>query len=86
LIPEAGFWDAWAVLNPQNPAGGLTWGHDEYLADYETDFDRRIDFVFYQGKGLTAVRSNVIDLYTGLMPLPLWASDHAALTATIRFK
>jgi endonuclease/exonuclease/phosphatase family metal-dependent hydrolase len=86
LIPEAGFSDAWAVLNPQNPAGGLTWGHDEYLADYETEFDRRIDFVFYQGKGLSPVRSSVVDLSTGLAPSPLWATDHAALTATIRFK
>ena len=86
LLPEAGFGDAWAALNPQNPSGGLTWGHDADLAAPGTPFDRRIDFVFYQGKGLIPVSSNVIDLYTGLMPSPLWASDHAALTATIRFK
>jgi endonuclease/exonuclease/phosphatase family metal-dependent hydrolase len=86
LVPEAGFGDAWAVLNPQNPEGGLTWGHDAGLATPSTPFDRRIDFVFYQGKGLMPVRSSVIDLYTGLMASPLWATDHAALTATIRFK
>jgi endonuclease/exonuclease/phosphatase family metal-dependent hydrolase len=86
LMPEAGFGDAWAVLNPQNPEGGLTWGHDADLAIPSYPFDRRIDFVFYQGKDLMPVRSGVIDLYTGLMPSPLWASDHAALTTTIRFR
>ena len=27
----AGFKDTWAVTHPNNLAGGLTWGHDEYL-------------------------------------------------------
>ena len=34
-----------------NPAGGLTWGHDEFLADPLRPFDRRIDLVFYRGAG-----------------------------------
>jgi endonuclease/exonuclease/phosphatase family metal-dependent hydrolase len=86
LMPAAGFGDAWALTNPLDLAGGLTWGHDEYLAVPTIPFDRRIDFFFYQGKGLMPVRTNVVDLYTGLVPSPLWASDHAAVTTTIRFK
>ena len=86
LMPAAGFGDAWAATNPLDLAGGLTWGHDEYLAMPSVPFDRRIDFFFYQGKGLMPVRTNVVDLYTGLVPSPLWASDHAAVTATMRIK
>jgi endonuclease/exonuclease/phosphatase family metal-dependent hydrolase len=86
LIPAAGFVDTWAKLHPRTPEGGLTWGHDEYLADPGTPFDRRIDFVFVHGKGLVPVRSNVVDVTTGLRPSPRWASDHAAGVTTLQFK
>lgn len=86
LLPAAGFVDTWAKLHPNTPTGGLTWGHDEYLADPGTVFERRIDFVFVHGKGLVPVRSDVIDVTTGLSPSPRWASDHAALTATFQLK
>ena len=79
LMPAAGFGDAWAKLHPQTPASGLTWGHDEYLADPSTLFDRRIDFVFYRGKGAVPVQAEVINLTTGRAQPPLWASDHAAV-------
>jgi hypothetical protein len=86
LLPAAGFVDTWAKLHPNRLTGGLTWGHDADLADPDVKFDRRIDFVFYQGKGLVPLCSNVIDVTTGLSPSPLWATDHAALTATFLFK
>ena len=86
LIPAAGFVDTWARLHPKSPAGGLTWGHDEFLADPTTLFDRRIDLVFYRGKGILPVDADVIDLTTGLKSSPLWASDHAAVTAGFLLK
>lgn len=86
LIPAAGFTDAWAKLHSTTPAGGLTWGHDEFLADPLTLFDRRIDFVFYHGKGLVPEHADVIDLTTGLLPSPRWATDHAAVYATFEIK
>ncbi len=86
LIPAAGFTDAWAKLHPNTPSGGLTWGHDPLLIDPTTHFDRRIDFVFYHGKGLVPVAADVIDLATGLLPSPRWASDHAAVFATFELK
>ena len=85
-VRGAGFHDAWAVRHPHNPAGGLTWGHDEYLADPTTLFDRRIDFVFYRGPGLEAEAAEVIDLRLGRSQPPLWASDHAAFAATIEIE
>ncbi len=81
LIPAAGFGDAWATLHRTTPAAGLTWGHDEFLADPTTLFDRRIDLVFYRGKGIIPVEAAVLDMTTGRSQPPLWASDHAALTA-----
>jgi endonuclease/exonuclease/phosphatase family metal-dependent hydrolase len=86
LMPAAGFSDAWAMMNAGNPAGGLTWGHDEFLADPGMAFDRRIDFVFYRGKGIVPEQADVIDLITGLPQPPLWASDHAALSARFLLK
>jgi endonuclease/exonuclease/phosphatase family metal-dependent hydrolase len=86
LMPAAGFGDAWATLHPATPAAGLTWGHDEFLADPATLFDRRIDFVFYRGQGLVPVQSDVLDLTTGLAQPPLWSSDHAVLSAGFRIK
>ena len=77
----AGFHDAWAAVYRNDPTGGLTWGHDEFLADPTTLFDRRIDLVYYKGKTFAPVRSGVLDLWLGRNEPPLWASDHAALTA-----
>jgi endonuclease/exonuclease/phosphatase (EEP) superfamily protein YafD len=78
LMPAAGFDDAWAALNPTVPTAGLTWGHDEFLADPTLAFDSRIDFVFYRGKGIVPMQAGVLDMETGLSQPPLWASDHAA--------
>jgi endonuclease/exonuclease/phosphatase family metal-dependent hydrolase len=79
---QAGFKDAWATLNPQDPAGGLTWGHDPSLADPSTDFVCRIDYVFYRGNQFTPTAAAVLDPQINLTSTPLWPSDHAAITAT----
>jgi endonuclease/exonuclease/phosphatase family metal-dependent hydrolase len=80
---SAGFNDTWALLNPANPAGGLTWGHDEFLADPNQLFDRRIDFVFFRGNSFSAGEAEVIDVDLHRSDAPLWASDHASLSAQL---
>jgi endonuclease/exonuclease/phosphatase family metal-dependent hydrolase len=82
-IIAAGFRDAWAVLHPFHLAGGLTWGHDEFLADPTLLFDRRIDFVFFRGAGLVPLKAEAIDIVLNRTERPLWASDHAALSAEL---
>ncbi len=81
LFPEAGFSDAWAVLHPNIPADGLTWGHDEFLANPAVSFNRRIDLVFYKGAGFIPTQADVVDMELGRTQPPLWATDHAALSA-----
>jgi endonuclease/exonuclease/phosphatase family metal-dependent hydrolase len=78
-----GFNDTWALLHAANPAGGLTWGHDELLADPTQAFDRRIDFIFCRGKDFTPAEAGVIDVDLHRAEPPLWASDHAALAAQL---
>ena len=86
LFPKAGFRDAWAAVHPRHLAGGLTWGHDELLADPSVPFDRRIDLVFYKGGDFIPQSADVLDLWLGRDTAPLWASDHAAVSAEFRFK
>ena len=76
-----GFNDAWAVLHTNNPGGGLTWGHDEFLANPTVVFGRRIDLVFFRGAPFVPAESEVQDLWLNRSQPPLWGSDHAALTA-----
>jgi endonuclease/exonuclease/phosphatase family metal-dependent hydrolase len=83
LIRAAGFRDSWAAVHPFNFAGGLTWGHDEFLADPTTLFDRRIDFVFVRGASLSPLKAQAIDMTLGRTERPLWASDHAALAVEL---
>jgi endonuclease/exonuclease/phosphatase family metal-dependent hydrolase len=85
-IIAAGFVDTWAVLHPFRPAGGLTWGHDEFLADPTHPFDRRIDFVFFRGRGIVPVKAEPIDIVLNRTDPPFWASDHAALAAKLLIK
>lgn len=81
LLPAAGFGDAWADLNPNNLYGGLTWGHDEFLAAPTVQFDRRIDLVFYRGNDFIPTQADVVDIGLDRTEPPLWASDHAAVSA-----
>lgn len=83
---NAGFGDAWAVTHPNDVTGGLTWGHDEYLANPSVAFDRRIDCVFYKGTTFMPENSEVLDLWLNRTSPPLWASDHAALSAGFLLK
>jgi len=80
----AGFDDAWGVVNAANPTGGLTWGHDELLADPTVPFIWRLDLVLFRGCGLTPTQSEVLDLGLDRAQPPFWSSDHAALTADFR--
>ena len=86
LFPAAGFSDAWAAVHPNDLTGGLTWGHDEFLADPSVNFDRRIDLVFYRGARFVPQSADVLDLWLGRNAAPLWASDHAAVNAGFSFK
>jgi endonuclease/exonuclease/phosphatase family metal-dependent hydrolase len=81
LFPETGFSDAWAVLHPNIPADGLTWGHDEFLANPAVSFNRRIDLVFYKGAGFIPTQADVVDMELDRTQPPLWASDHASVSA-----
>jgi endonuclease/exonuclease/phosphatase family metal-dependent hydrolase len=83
LVLQAGFLDSWAAVHPLDPTGGLTWGHDEFLADPATVFDRRIDFVFVRGTSLLPLQADSIDLTLDRAGPPLWASDHATLAVEL---
>jgi hypothetical protein len=77
-----GFNDAWLTLNPADPAGGLTWGHDPLLADPSVDFGWRIDLVLYRGGAFFPTSIEVMDPTLGRTQPPFWPSDHAAVSAT----
>jgi hypothetical protein len=77
-----GFGDSWLQVHPHKSQGGLTWGHDELLADPSTPFDRRIDQMRFLGVGLYAIEARTIDLPLSRSEPPLWASDHAAFMTT----
>jgi endonuclease/exonuclease/phosphatase family metal-dependent hydrolase len=77
------FSDAWSEANPNQP--GLTWGHDQFLADKNQLFSLRIDFVLFRGAGLDASRTAVVDPVIRSSP-PFWFSDHAGVFATIRIR
>lgn len=81
FFPAAGFSDAWAELHPNDLLGGLTWGRDEFLADPTVQFDRRIDLVFYRGNDFIPTQADVVDMGLDRTEPPLWASDHAAVSA-----
>jgi endonuclease/exonuclease/phosphatase family metal-dependent hydrolase len=77
--------DAWAARHPASPAGGLTWGHDETLSDPSALFDRRIDLILFSTGDFTPSAAEVLDMATNQALPPLWASDHAAVFARLRF-
>jgi endonuclease/exonuclease/phosphatase family metal-dependent hydrolase len=76
LLIRSGLVDAWPVARPLDP--GLTWGHDELLADPEAKLSLRLDMLFYRGGSFEPIQAEVIDPLLGRTP-PLWMSDHAAL-------
>jgi len=80
LFGQAGFKDSWLQLNQNNPEGGLTWGHDELLADPADAFETRLDLIFYRGGDFVPASAVVIDSDLDRSSPPLWGSDHAALS------
>jgi endonuclease/exonuclease/phosphatase family metal-dependent hydrolase len=82
----AGFKDAWTALHPADPAGGLTWGHDEFLADPDAAPLWRIDLVLFRGTRFVATHAESIDIGLDRTQPPLWASDHAAVAAQVQFQ
>ena len=82
----AGFRDTWTATHPKAPAGGLTWGHDEFLADPSTSFVWRLDYALYRGAGLDPINSEVIDMAVDRTEHPLWTSEHAAVAAGFLFQ
>ena len=82
LLTGAGhFSDAWSETNPNQP--GLTWGHDEFLADKNHPFSLRLDLVLLRGAEFDASVSAVVDPVIRSAP-PFWFSDHGAVFTTIR--
>jgi len=77
----AGFTDSWAALHGEDLAGGLTWGHDEFLADPTQPLSWRIDLLLFRGGNFIPAHAEVLDLNLGRTQPPLWASDHAAVEA-----
>ncbi len=82
IIAKAGFKDTWAVLHPDDPAGGLTWGHDPALADPTVEFVYRLDYFLYRGNQFTPTAFEILDPRISLSAPPLWPSDHKAITAS----
>ncbi|WP_455585020.1 LamG-like jellyroll fold domain-containing protein [Bacteroides sp.] len=77
LMQEKGFKDSYRELHPdpvKHPC--LTWSTMSKL-----DLQYRIDFIYYQGKNVKAVKSEMIDRHPIRFP-----SDHAAMITTFKFK
>ncbi|HET9219703.1 MAG TPA: endonuclease/exonuclease/phosphatase family protein [Terriglobia bacterium] len=77
------FSDAWSEANRNQP--GLTWGHDDLLADKNHLFSLRLDLVLFRGAGFAAGGAAVVDPVIRSLP-PFWFSDHGAVFATIRIR
>lgn len=78
----AGFKDSWAVLHPNDLAGGLTWGHEDTLSVPADPFEYRLDYVFYRGGQFIPTSLTILDPRISATQPPFWSSDHAAITVT----
>jgi endonuclease/exonuclease/phosphatase family metal-dependent hydrolase len=76
LLLQSGLVDVWPAVKPLDP--GLTWGHDELLANPSVPFSLRLDMLFYRGGSFAPADAERLDPRLGPAP-PLWISDHAAL-------
>jgi len=76
LTSGGGFTDAW------NVGPGLTWGHDELLADPSVPFLYRLDLILFRGGNFEAADAEVVDPQIGATR-PLWFSDHAGVFAKL---
>jgi endonuclease/exonuclease/phosphatase family metal-dependent hydrolase len=84
LFGEAGFVDTWSRVNPANPEGGLTYGHDYELSDPNHRFSWRIDLVMYRGDRFAPAAVEVVDPLMPELDPPWWPSDHAGVHAELR--
>jgi hypothetical protein len=88
VMTGAGFSDVWAALRPG--VIGFTCCHAANLSDHVADFSQRIDYVFSRSN-TGPDKKGWIDLF-GDVPAdrlagpahPIWPSDHAGVTATLR--
>ncbi len=79
----AGYADAWAAVGS---GAGLTCCHDDDLRNATANFVKRIDYVLYRGD-LEPVSAGVVgDDPAERTAAGLWASDHAGVAATLRFR
>lgn len=73
VMQNAGFSDSFREINPD-----LFYKEPTMTAERLT---YRIDYIYYKGKSLKAVSSNMHNKYKGI-----WPSDHPAITTTIQLK
>jgi hypothetical protein len=72
---KAGFKDSYRELYPD----ALKYPGETFSDHYKMFLKARIDFIYYQGKKLSAVQSEIIDSHPVLFP-----SDHAAVSTLFR--
>ncbi len=78
LMLEAGFKDSFREVNPDEVKDhGGTWA-----AIYRWSNDFRIDFIYYKGKGIQALRSRVID--EPVQADVIWPGDHSAVLSEFK--
>jgi hypothetical protein len=79
----AGYSDAWTA---GGTGAGLTCCHDDDLQNATTVLVKRIDYILFRG-GLEVVSADVVGDDPAERTLAgLWASDHAGVVATLRFR
>lgn len=79
---EAGFTDSYRELHI-NPAmdPGYTWTPRAATSSDKYGMRDRIDYIYYQGKGMQAIYSRVLDYHPIMFP-----SDHAAVLSVFRWE
>ena len=78
----AGLEDAWGTLHPRLP--GLTCCFSELLSNPAWTLDQRIDYVLL--RDVRPLTARVFGDVPGSRFLGLWPSDHAGLTASLKFE
>lgn len=77
IMLEAGFIDSFRKIHPDPlKERGITW-----TPEFPNAFKDRIDYIYYKGKKLEAVQSEVLHKHA-----VRWPSDHAAILTTFKVK
>jgi endonuclease/exonuclease/phosphatase family metal-dependent hydrolase len=89
VLVGAGYLDLWNVRQgPFDP--GFTFGQDEELRNPESALDERIDLILtylQEGSDLLPIQSKVVgDRENEKSATGMWASDHAGVVTTLKFK